>query len=85
MGRPFNLNAARALKEGDARLQSVADALEDVLSQCEEYGWTKAYIILHRPDGDGYFRTDCRIAGCTTLEARGLLFSQIKEDIIEDV
>ena len=74
MPDPTNLNAARAAKAGDCRLMSVSDCAEEIAREAKEYGWEKIVVALARPAGqDGEFMVDMRCAGCTTLEARGLM------------
>lgn len=80
---PVNLNVARALAKSDARLMSVADCLEDALAKAQDGRWAKCLLVLYRPEGESTFAIDCRIAGCTTLEARGLLMSQIRAEVLE--
>ena len=78
--KPTNLNVQRAEKAGDCRLMTVKDCLEDTLARCEDMGWTKCVISLYRPVGEGQFYVDRQIAGCSTLEACGLMFGSLKEE-----
>ncbi len=73
MSDPVNLNVQRAVRSGDSRLMSVRDCLEDMLRECDEYGWTRIVVALSRPGDDEEFLVDMRCAGCSTLEARGLM------------
>lgn len=81
--KPVNLNVERARKEGDATLLTVSDCLEGALADAEGYGWSKAVLMFYR-EKDGIFDIDMRSAGCMTLEARGILFSWIREEIRSD-
>ena len=86
MTDPINLNVRRALKEGDSRLISVKDALEAAAAETGEKGWTKMLCVLYRTEDEGVtFHVDLRVAGCTTLESRGLMLSWIKEEVTEDL
>lgn len=74
MSDPVNLNVRRAAKTGDCRDMSVRDLLEDMLTEVEKYGWEKIVVAVSRPaDANGEFMVDARMAGCNTLEARGLM------------
>ena len=79
---PVNLNVARADKAGDCRLNSVSEKLESILEEARDGRWSKCVVILYRDDGGTYF-IDSRYAGCTNLEARGLMLSEIKSEIME--
>lgn len=82
MTEPVNLNVARAEKEGDCRLQSVEDALEDALREARDGRWTKAVMVFYRPAENGRFAIDSRYAGCSCLEARGLMMTEIRSEIL---
>lgn len=82
--KPINLNIERAKRGGDSRKMTVRDALEEALADVDEMGWSKCLLVLHRNVGDERFMVDLRIAGCTTLEARGLMLSWIKEEVTEN-
>ena len=81
--RPVNLNVERAEKEGDCRLITVPDCLEHVLEESRDGRWTKCLVVLYRNTGRK-FLIDTRVAGCSALEARGLMLSKIKEEILDD-
>ncbi len=74
MSDPINLNVERAQRTGDFREMTVRDLLEDMIREAEEYGWDRIVVAVSRPEmADGNFMVDMRCAGCTTLEARGLM------------
>jgi hypothetical protein len=79
MTEPTNLNVERARKAGDCRLMTVKDCLEQALADCEEEGWDRAIIVLTKPIGDDGFEIEQRSVGVTTLEARGLMLSNIMD------
>lgn len=85
MADSINLSVRRAQKEGDSRLCSVEDNLTEAAKEAAEHGWTKTLTVYYRPLKDGKYMVGIRIAGCSTLEARGLMLSWIKEEILEDV
>ena len=66
----------------DSRYVTVKKALEDAVPQAEENGWTKCLMVFYRED-EGQFSVDMRCAGLTTLEARGLMLSWIREEFTE--
>lgn len=76
-----NLNVERVEAEGDCRLMTVEDILEETLKYAKDYGWNKCVLVLHRPNGEGRFTVDRRFAGCSRLEVQGLMFSAIKEEM----
>ncbi len=78
-----SLRAQRARKSGDAKEITVKDCLEAALEDCEEKGWDKCLLVFSRPDGDGTFAVDRRSAGVSTLEARGLMLTEIKDEILD--
>lgn len=78
-----NLSVHRARKKQDATLVSVGDSLQHAAKEAAEEGWTKAITVFYMPSEDGKFMVGIRIAGCTTLEARGLMLSWLKEEILE--
>lgn len=73
-----NLAARRAKTSGDSRLMSVGDCLEEALRDSRDGRWDKCFLILHRDSSADTFCADLRVAGCTTLEARGLLLTAVK-------
>ena len=79
-----NLNVARAGKAGDARLHSVSDCLEDALEASRDGRWSKCLLVFYHEE-DKTFKTDMRCAGVTALEARGLMFSWMREEIMEEI
>ena len=77
-----DLGKERMRRSGDCRMWSVEEMLQDTMREAADGRWDKALVVLHRPDGNGGFRVDYRIAGCTTIEARGLMLTNIKEEIL---
>ena len=77
-----NLNVARADKSGDSRLQSVSDCLEGALQESRGGRWSKCLLVFYDEDGRK-FHVDMRCSGVTALEARGLMLSWIREEILE--
>lgn len=77
---PTSFNVARAEKEGDSRILSVSDCLRETLRR-HDGSWTKCVIVLYRQDPPNKFYTDIRVAGCSTLEARGLMTTMLAEEL----
>lgn len=82
-GNIVSLNMARADKEGDCRLVTVKETLEATLLEADEYDWDKCLLVLHRKTDEDTFKTDLRVSGCTRLEARGLMLTQIRDEILD--
>ncbi len=78
-----NLNVHRADRENDSRLLTVTDCLEDAAEASRDGQWTKCLLVFYREGEKNSFRIDMSCAGLTTLEARGLMLSWIKEEILE--
>lgn len=76
--------AERAQRTGDCRAWSVREMLEHTADQVDERGWTKALVVLYRPSGEDQFFVDSRVAGCSTLEARGLMLTNIRDEVLGD-
>ena len=79
---PVNLNNIRARASQDARARTVADMLEVTLADCEKEGWSKGVILLFREHGE-VFSVDLRAAGCTKIEARGMVLTYIIDEANE--
>ena len=77
-----NFNARRADEAGDCQLMTVQDILEETLRQSRDGRWDKCVLLMYRHD-DNEFHIDSKFAGCTTLEARGILFTGIKSEILD--
>lgn len=82
MGDIENLNIKRAHEANDCRLASVTDKLEEALEDSRDGRWTKCIMVFYS-ENDGVFKIKTRYAGCTALEARGLMLTEIKEDFNE--
>lgn len=73
-----SLKVARMQKAGDATLWTVPECLEEALREStSDHDWDKCLMIFSRQLPNGNWTTDYRIAGCTLLEARGLLLTEI--------
>ena len=79
-----NLNTKRADAAGDSQLHTVTDCLEDALKASRGGHWKKCLLVFYHEE-DGKFQTQMRCAGVTALEARGLMFSWMREEILEEV
>lgn len=77
-----NLNVIRANEAGDSRLMTVSDILEETLDQSRDGRWDKCVLLMYRREDDEYY-IDTRMSGCTSLEARGIMFGAIKSEILE--
>lgn len=77
---PVNLNDERASRQVDSREWTLTDCLQSLLRENKTAKWDKALIVLSHTH-TGMLELDSRIVGCTTLEARGLLMTEIKHDI----
>lgn len=75
-----NLNVVRSYE--DNRLCSVEEILEDTLKISKEEDFTKCVLLLYSEDDERY-QVWTRYSGCTALEAKGILFSAIKDEILK--
>lgn len=82
MSDTVDFKRARVEREEDARKLSVADVLSIAAEDAKDGRWTKCLLVLYRED-DEMFTTDMRVAGCSKLEARGLMLSEIKNEFFE--
>lgn len=81
MGDTVNLNIKRSNEQGDSRLASVTDRLEEALEDSKTRDWTKC-VMLFYSEKDGKYFVVSRYAGCTGLEARGMLLTEISEELL---
>ena len=77
-----NLNIQRSNNAGDARLATVKDRLEEALEDSRDGRWTKCMMIFYCEENER-IKLDTRFAGCTKLEARGLMLSEIQTEIVD--
>ena len=82
MTEVVNLNVKRANEAGDSRLMTVQDILEETLEQSKDGQWSKCVLLMYRLEGDTYY-IDERVAGCTSLESRGIIFTNMKNEILD--
>ena len=80
MGNVSNLNIERSNAAGDSKLASVSDRLEEALKDSRGGEFTKCLIVLYHEEDDRFY-IDTRYAGCTKLEARGLLLTEIEKEL----
>ena len=80
MSDAVSLAARRVRNSGDCREWSVVECLEDTLAQAREGRWTKCVVLLYGEGEEDTFNVDTRSAGCTKLEARGLLLTEMMSD-----
>ena len=59
------------MRAGDSRLQGTRDVLEQSLTECE--GYSKCVVVMYKDEPDETFSLRHMWAGCTKLEARGML------------
>lgn len=80
MGDVSNLNIKRSDEAEDSNLATVADRLEEALEDSQDGRYTKCVIVLYE-EKDGRFYISSRFAGCSKLEARGLLLTEIEDEL----